>query len=65
MFGVLVVAALALGGLGVLLGSQATFGVVLVGLGCLSGILARLVQAREQHAQLMTTLRSGGTNHSA
>jgi hypothetical protein len=47
--GLLVFAALGIGGFGVLLLSNATFGVGMIGLGCLMAILARMAQASHHH----------------
>lgn len=43
--GVLVIVALIFGAIGLLLSSQATIGIAIVGLGCLSAVLARIAQA--------------------
>lgn len=61
LFALLIVGAVAFGAGGVLMLSQATLGVGLICVGCLSGILARIVQATVDHQQILERLRATET----
>lgn len=52
----LVIVALAAGGLGLVMASEATLGVALIGIGCLVAILARMAQASDHHARAFPDL---------
>ncbi len=56
----LLIIAVCVGGLGLLFLTGATAGVGIIGLACLIGIVARLIQADSHHHKLMKHLQRNG-----